>query len=56
LDIGTVILGIFDPVKIKNMLTIPESEELVVLVACGYKNTDAQMPQRRPLEDILRII
>ena len=53
-NIGTVILGIFDPVKIKTLLNIPENEELLVLVACGYKDGDAPMPQRRPLDDILR--
>ena len=56
LDIGTVILGIFDSTKIKNILAIPDNEDLVVLVACGYKNADAQMPPRRALEDILKII
>lgn len=56
LDIGTVILGIFDPIKIKNTLAIPETEELVVLVACGYKVSGAQMPPRRTLEDILKTI
>ncbi len=56
LDIGTVILGIFDPIKIKNTLAIPQNEELVVLVACGYKVSDTQMPPRRALEDILKII
>ena len=56
LEIGTVILGIFDPIKIKSLLSIPENEELVVLVACGYKLTDAQIPQRRALEDVLKII
>ena len=56
LDIGTVILGIFDPVKLRNTLAIPENEELVVLIACGYKTADAQMPPRHALEDILKII
>lgn len=56
LDIGTVIIGIFEPTKIKAVLSIPESEDLVVLVACGYNDAAAQMPPRRPLEDILKII
>lgn len=56
LGIGTVILGIFDPIKIKALLDVSESEELVVLVACGYTDCDAQMPQRRPLGDVLRTI
>lgn len=56
LDIGTVILGIFDSAKIKDILAIPENEEFVVLVACGYKSADAQMPPRRALEEVLKII
>jgi len=56
LELGTVILGIFDPVKIKSVLDIPENEDLVVLVACGYGRGEAQMPKRRGLEEVLRII
>jgi len=56
LGIGTVILGIFDPIKIKAILQIPESEDLPVLIACGYHDGIAQMPKRRPLEEVLRII
>lgn len=56
LGIGTVIIGIFDPVKIKTILGIPESEDLVVLVACGYKDCDPQTPRRLPLNDVLRNI
>ncbi|PKM74104.1 MAG: nitroreductase [Firmicutes bacterium HGW-Firmicutes-16] len=54
--VGTVILGIFEPAKIRTLLDIPESEDLVVLVACGYTETEAPAPQRRPLYDVLRII
>ncbi|MFB0919988.1 MAG: nitroreductase family protein [Oscillospiraceae bacterium] len=54
--LGTVIIGIFEPGKIKSLLKIPDSEDLVVLVACGYPESDASAPQRRPLGDGLRII
>ena len=56
LDIGTVIIGIFEPTKIKFLLGIPENEELVVLVACGYKDTGAQMPPRHALAEVLRFV
>ena len=56
LGLGTVILGIFEPVKIKTLLSIPDSEDLVVLVACGHPETDASAHQCRPLGDVLRII
>lgn len=56
LKIGTVILGIFDPVKIKPLLSIPDNEDLVVLVACGYHDSDSQMPSRRAIEDLLRFV
>ncbi len=56
MGLGTVILGIFEPVKIKSLLNIPDSEDLVVLVACGYSETDASAHQCRPLGDVLRII
>ncbi len=56
IGIGTVILGIFDPIKIKSILQIPENEDLPVLIACGYYEGTAQMPKRRPLEEILKTI
>jgi nitroreductase len=56
LGIGTVILGVFDPIKIKAILQIPENEDLPALIACGYHELDAQMPKRRPLEEILKMI
>lgn len=54
--VGTVILGIFEPMKIKALLQIPDSEDLVVLVACGYTDIESPAPQRRPLGDVLRMI
>ena len=54
--IGTVILGIFDHDVLRTVFRIPETENLVALVACGYKNDEPQMPPRRPLNDILKFI
>lgn len=54
LGIGTVILGIFEPAKIKTLLNIPDNENLVVLVACGYSEIDPPAPLHRPLGDVLR--
>ncbi|MEA4895344.1 MAG: nitroreductase family protein [Oscillospiraceae bacterium] len=56
LSIGTVIMGIFDSTGIKPMLSIPDNEELIVLVACGYKDSDSPTPKRRPLDEVLKII
>lgn len=56
LGIGTVILGIFDPIKIKSLLDIPDNEDLLVLIACGYYEVDVQMPKRRSLDEILKIM
>ncbi len=52
--IGTVILGIFDHKVLRTVFNIPETENLVALVACGYKNDEPQMPPRRPVNDVLR--
>ena len=56
MGIGTVILGIFDPDKIRALLEIPEGEAPVVLIACGYKAETPLEPKRRPIEEILRVI
>ena len=54
--IGSVIMGIFDADKVRKILDIPEKEVPVVLIACGYPADKPQMPKRRAVDEVLRII
>lgn len=54
--IGSVIMGIFDVDKVCKILDLPETEVPVVLIACGYPADEPQMPKRRAVDEVLRII
>ena len=52
--LATLVMGIFDPDKLRTALQIPENEVPVVVVALGYPDDAPQMPKRRALEEVLR--
>lgn len=53
--LGTVILGIFDEVKIAEMIHIPQGESVSALIPMGYPSEQPEMPKRKPTEDLLRV-
>lgn len=54
--IGTVILGHFDIDAVSRLIELPENENLVVLVACGYPAESPQLRGRNELSRVLRYI
>lgn len=56
LGLGTVILGIFDEVKVAEIVGIPETEEIVSVMPIGYHDEDVAMPKRKFADTILKII
>ncbi len=51
--LGTVILGLFDEKGISELLHIPETQELMCLVALGYPDIDPEAPKRKPVDTLL---
>ncbi len=51
--LGTVILGIFDEEKITELLEIPETQELMCLVALGYPDINPEAPKRKTADVLL---
>lgn len=51
--VGTVIMGIFDYDKVAEMVELPESQEMVALVAIGYGAEEPEAPKRKTVEDLL---
>lgn len=51
--LGTVIMGIWDEDGITEMLDIPETQELAVLIAIGYPDIIPDTPKRKSVEDLL---
>ncbi len=52
--LGSVVLGIFDDAKIKEICSIPEEENVSALIAVGYRDGDAKpAPERLEVKDLL---
>lgn len=56
LGLDTLVMGIRDGDKIREILNIPENEIIVSVIAIGYSDSEASKPKRKRAEDILKII
>ncbi len=56
LGLDTLVMGIRDGDKIREILKIPENEIIVSVIAIGYSDSEASKPKRKRAEDILKII
>ncbi|MBR5496289.1 MAG: nitroreductase family protein [Oscillospiraceae bacterium] len=55
-NIGTVIMGIFDEEKVQDIISLPQGEKVGALIALGYYDTTPDAPNRKDVENLLRII
>lgn len=53
LGLGTVVMGVFDREGLEQYLQIPESQELMALIAIGYPTETPIAPKRKDLETLL---
>lgn len=51
--LGTVIMGLYDETDVVKLLEIPDSQELIALIAIGYPAQSPDAPQRKPVADLL---
>lgn len=54
LGLDTLIMGIRDHEALRAELEIPETEEVVAVIAVGYRNADAVRPKRKDFEKIAK--
>lgn len=54
--IGTVIMGVVDDEKIREILAIPENEYVTSVIAMGYPAKENAAPPRKPVDEIVRFI
>lgn len=52
LGLSTLIMGIRDGEKIREILSIPEEQEVVAVIAVGYSDLKPEMPKRKNIEDV----
>jgi nitroreductase len=51
LGLGTVVVGLLDQDKAKEIVKVPEGFELVVLIPCGYPSKISSAPERKNIKD-----
>ena len=54
LGLDTLVMGIRNGAKIREVLNIDESEEVVSVISLGYRAADPEMPKRKSVEDITK--
>ena len=54
LGLSTLIMGLRNADKIREMLSIPESETIVAVIAVRTADEEPSRPKRRELEDVLK--
>ena len=54
LGLDTLVMGIRDGKKIREMLDIPETEIIVAVIAVGYGADAPAKPKRKQVDDILK--
>ena len=54
LGLSTLIMGLRNADKIREMLSITESETIVAVIAVGTADEEPSRPKRRELEDVLK--
>lgn len=52
---GTLIMGLYDQEKLKEIFCVPENECVVAVVAVGKADICPEMPPRKEIDDVLKI-
>ncbi len=54
LGLDTLIMGIRDEKLLRTELDIPNSQEIVAVIALGYRDIDPNAPKRKDIEEIVK--
>lgn len=55
LGLGTLIMGIRDEKRIREMLEIPEEETIVSVIGVGYPDIEPLKPKRKEVSDVMAV-
>lgn len=54
--LGSVIMGIFDEQRLKELVSVPDGESISAMIAIGYPERIPAAPKRKETEQLLRVI
>jgi len=54
--VGTVIMGVVDEVKVKELLHIPADQTVTAVIAMGYYEGEHAVPTRKSVEELMNFI
>ncbi len=55
LGLSTLVMGIRDEVKIKELLSIDDNEDVLSVISLGYGDIEVEMPKRKSVDDIMKM-
>ena len=55
LGLGTVIMGIYDPAKVAQVLDVPQGQTVAALIAIGHPGQKPVAPPRKTVEELLTV-
>jgi len=53
IGLGTVVIGLFDHDKVRDILAVPEGYEIVALIPMGYPAQNPSAPKRKEISEFL---
>lgn len=53
--LDTLIMGIRNEQSLRTILNIPDSQQVVSVIALGYRDIEPSMPKRKELDEIIKI-
>ncbi len=55
LGYGSLIMGLYDEKAIREYLSVPENEDIVVVIALGKSDICPDMPERKDINEVLKV-
>lgn len=52
--VGTVIMGMFDEAKIREIVDIPKEESVTAIIGMGYPEEERNAPKHKAVDEVLR--
>lgn len=52
--VGTVIMGMFDESKIREIVDIPDGESVTAIIGMGYPEEEKTAPKHKDVDEVLR--